>query len=68
MSRSDISDSELRDACLSHRHDYGLMLLEERRDLEFQAMEWLRAWDKALALPTDRGRVHLPRALLGEGT
>jgi hypothetical protein len=35
-------------ACMCFRHDYGLMTPEERKALEYEAKEWLRAWQKAL--------------------
>jgi len=37
-----MSDIELRDACLSYRHDFGLMLKCEQDDLIYQAKEWSR--------------------------
>ena len=37
-----MSDIELRDACLSYRHDFGLMLECEQDDLIYQAKEWSR--------------------------
>jgi hypothetical protein len=38
--------AQIDSACLSYRHDYGLLLEPERAKLRFQALEWLRAWQK----------------------
>lgn len=41
------SDEALRDACLSYRHDFGLLSKEEQEKLLFQAKEWDIALRKA---------------------
>lgn len=38
--------AQIDSACLSYRHDYGLMLEPDRARLRFQALEWLHAWHK----------------------
>ena len=43
----ELSDEEYADACLSYRHDFGLMTKEEQKSLMFQAKEWHRALKKA---------------------
>ena len=43
------TDGEIDDACLSFRHDYGLIEDEETRNsIRFEAKEWLHAWRKTL--------------------
>jgi len=37
---------QIDSACLSYRHDFGLMPEEDRNRLRFQAREWLIAWLK----------------------
>jgi len=38
------SNAQLYDACLSYRHDFGLMDEKERRQLLQQASSWLKVW------------------------
>lgn len=40
----------INSACLSYRHDFGLLSNREQEDLKFTAKEWLIAWEKALDL------------------
>ena len=40
--------ADVYDACMSYRHDFGLMSDEERVKLAFEAKEWLRAWRHAV--------------------
>lgn len=40
------SDAQIRSACLSYRHDYGLLPADQRARLQFEAREWLIAWLK----------------------
>ena len=47
---------QLESACLSFRHDYGLLDEEERKMVRFQAMEWLTAWQKE-GMGSDRNEV-----------
>ena len=42
----DPTSSQLGSACLSYRHDYGLMSQLEKAKLEAIAIDWLRAWQK----------------------
>jgi hypothetical protein len=37
---------QVSSACMSYRHDYGLMNAQDRSLLEFSAREWLHAWRK----------------------
>lgn len=37
----------LHDACLWNRHDYGLMTAAQQKELQAEALDWLRAWQKA---------------------
>ena len=41
------TDAQINSACLSYRHDFGLLDDEERAKVRFHAVEWLRAWRKA---------------------
>lgn len=43
------SDAQVASACLSYRHDFGLMKADERQKLMFTALEWLHAWQKESA-------------------
>jgi hypothetical protein len=38
--------AQVRSACLSYRHDYGSLDHAARDALQFEAREWLRAWQK----------------------
>ncbi len=44
-----ISQAQLHSACLSFRHDFGLLNESERASVMLLAREWLTAWRKALA-------------------
>jgi hypothetical protein len=44
------TDAQVASACLSYRHDFGLLNAEERQKVMFQAREWLHAWQKELDL------------------
>lgn len=46
--RIEPSERQLNDACLSFRHDFGLLPVEERETVKFQAREWLIAWQKSI--------------------
>ena len=37
---------QITSACLSYRHDYGVLSPEEQKMVRFEAVEWLRAWQK----------------------
>jgi hypothetical protein len=43
------TDDQVASACLSYRHDFGLMDGSARDGLMWQAKEWLRAWRKEFA-------------------
>jgi len=40
------TDAQVHSACMSFRHDYGLLPEAERVKLRFEAREWLIAWLK----------------------
>lgn len=42
--RKPLTDSDYVSACVSYRHDFGLMTQEQREKLMFQAREWARAF------------------------
>lgn len=51
-----ISQAQLHSACLSFRHDFGLLDEGEKATVMFQAREWLTAWRKALTTPSPKTR------------
>ncbi len=44
--RLPLTDAQLASACVSYRHDFGLLSEEERKRIMFQAREWERAINK----------------------
>ena len=40
------TDAQINSACLSFRHDFGLLPEELRHQIRFDAVEWLNAWLK----------------------
>ena len=44
----DPSCMDVWNACMSYRHDFGLLTYAEQRAIEFEAREWLRAWGHTL--------------------
>lgn len=38
------TDAQINSACMSRRHDFGLLSEEKRASMRFEAREWLRAW------------------------
>lgn len=44
--RAEPTLAQINSACLSFRHDFGLLDATERGELQWQATEWLRAWQK----------------------
>lgn len=42
--REPLTDAAYYNACLSYRHDFGLMSDEDRQKLVFEAKEWARAF------------------------
>ncbi len=41
-----VTDDQINSACLSYRHDFGLMEEHDRQRLRWEAQEWLHAWRK----------------------
>ena len=37
------NEKNILNYCLSYRHDFGLMNSEDKKNLEFECKEWLRA-------------------------
>lgn len=44
----DPSGMDVWNACMSYRHDFGLLQAADQKALECEAREWLRAWAHAL--------------------
>lgn len=44
--RSTLTDAQLASACLSYRHDFGLLSKQEQETMVFQAREWEQALEK----------------------
>jgi len=44
--RAEPTEAQINSACLSYRHDYGLLPPDLRAQTRFKALEWLRAWQK----------------------
>lgn len=40
------TDAQLASACMSYRHDFGLLDATAKKNMMWQAHEWLRAWKK----------------------
>lgn len=40
--------AQVNSACLTYRHDFGLLDVEIKDKLRFEAVEWLHAWRKEL--------------------
>lgn len=43
---SEITEAQINSACLSYRHDFGLLDDHDKERLRFVAKEWLHAWRK----------------------
>ena len=43
------TDSEIHSACMSYRHDYGIMEPTEQKTLFQEAKLWYEAWRKEIA-------------------
>lgn len=43
------TEAQVASACMSYRHDFGLMDAAQRQSLMFVAREWLHAWRKEFA-------------------
>lgn len=52
MKLPDLSKSMMHDACLTFRHDYGLMSQEEQEKLQWQCIEWFGAIRAAIEQPS----------------
>lgn len=50
--RGEVTDAQINDACLSFRHDFGLLPPEEQLELRVIAKSWLEAWGKAILEPS----------------
>lgn len=48
--------AQVNSACLSYRHDFGLLSGSEREPVMFEAREWLRAWQKE-GIGADRNEI-----------
>ncbi len=46
--------AQIDSACLSFRHDFGLLSKEQQDTLRLEAKYWLEAWDKELHLSSTR--------------
>ena len=55
------TQSEIDSACLSYRHDYGLMAEADKQLLRCEAMDWLEAWKKAGVAKLERDEVDTSR-------
>jgi len=42
------SGSDIYNACISYRHDFGLLPIEEQTRIRNEAVGWLRAWGHTL--------------------
>lgn len=47
MRMNEPTPQQVEAACLSFRHDYGIMTEKERYYLQCEAVYWLRAWQSA---------------------
>jgi len=44
---------QIHSACLSYRHDYGILDEVARESLQITAMDWFRAWKRAGVKPEE---------------
>ena len=60
------SAAEIDSACLSMNHSFGLMDIELKNRMRFEAKEWLHAWGKEIqdAVPDD---IEIYRAIKKSG-
>lgn len=56
------TDAQTASACVSFRHDFGLLTPEERRVVMFEAREWLRAWMREMPKTPALRHISLPVA------
>ena len=64
---SEPTTEQLHSACLSYRHDYGLMTTNAQTAMHYTAVEWLTAWRKTLGEQLEAPR-SLETPLLPIGT
>lgn len=57
----ELTAAQLDDACMSHRHDHGLLSADQREDRRREAADWWRCLRKTIAEPSPA-----LRALAGE--
>jgi len=62
-----LTAAQLADACMSYRHDYGLMIGDEREDVRREAAEWWRCFEKTLNDPPAHLRAALSASPAQEG-
>lgn len=51
-----VTETQINSACMSYRHDFGLLDQEERDRVRWEAKEWLHAWLKE-GIGCDRNEV-----------
>lgn len=56
------TEAQLNSACMSYRHDFGLMTPDEQERLRWSAKEWLHAWRKEFALSAQAAPAPEPSA------
>lgn len=49
-----LTDAQINDACMSYRHDFGLLEDDDREIVKFQCREWWRSIRRALKRPEAR--------------
>jgi hypothetical protein len=54
------TDDQIANACLSYRHDFGLLEVAEQSKVKYAGLEWLLAWQKAMP---QMGNTDAPAAL-----
>jgi NTP pyrophosphatase (non-canonical NTP hydrolase) len=59
------SEGQTASACISYRHDFGLLSPEERRMVMFEAREWLRAWLREMPKTPALRHVETPEQYVG---
>lgn len=54
------TDAEAYSACMYMRHDFGLLPSHERKEMMFDAREWLHSWRKVNE-DSSNTAAHMPR-------
>lgn len=62
----DPTNAEIDSACLSFRHDFGLMGIEDANRMRWTASEWLRSW-RAVEEMNRPDHVEVLRAIKSSG-